>query len=155
MHFLRSRHPRQRRRLSSAVRRRIKIGSVVGPLLLPAGFLAAIALAPTAAARIPGEDTSILCSNERQYVDDLAAIGITPTTTARDLANAGSKICGYLMNEFHSYPLPSAAAGLKNGAAAQLVRQNPSITWEQANGWVQAAIDNMCPDSATGMYFQQ
>lgn len=111
-------------------------------------------LASPAMACGAGEDINILCPNEQRYLDELAAIGITPKTTPRELANTGSKICGYLINAYLQHPSPTAGGGLKNGVASTMLTGNPEITWDQAQEWVQAAVDNMCRDDWTGMHLQ-
>ena len=124
---------------------------LIAPALLAVGM--ATALAPTAMACGPGEDINTLCSTEQQFLNDLAAIGIKPTSTPKELATTAQMICGVLINGFKEYPGPDAGAGIKNRAASDLRRGNPTITWEQAQGWVQAAVNNVCPDRITGMHY--
>jgi hypothetical protein len=69
------------------------------------------------------------------------------------LADTGHTICNGLGAGFQTNPTPVAADGIKNAVASDLRRGNPSFTFEQTMGWVQAAIDNICPNNITGWYF--
>lgn len=102
----------------------------------------------------PGKDINILCPNEQTYINTLAALGITPKTTPRNLVNSGNQFCGHLVDAAHRYPSPNAGPGIKDGLASMIMRNNQGFTWAQARGWVQAAIDNLCPDRITGMHYQ-
>ena len=116
-----------------------------------AGPAIGVTTAPQATACGPGEDVSVLCPNQKRYIDQLASIGITPTTSLRALSNAGNQTCGALIQARHANPSPAAAPGIKDGVAGMLRHGNSSLTEAQADGWVQAAVDNLCPDSATGL----
>lgn len=59
-------------------------------------FLVPIVSAPAAWACVPGESPEILCSNEQQFINALAAEGVTPTRGARALVNLGWMVCGDL-----------------------------------------------------------
>ncbi len=95
-----------------------------------------------------------LNSIEQSYLADLAAIQIRPTATAKKLAESGGVYCGHLMEMYQRYPGPMAAQGVKDGLASRIIAGNPGLAWNQAVGWVQAAVDNFCPDRVTGMYYQ-
>ncbi len=101
----------------------------------------------------PAQAPGVLCSNEQAYINRLAALGITPKTTPRNLVSSGQKFCGYLINAGHDQPSPSAGPGIK-GRLASMIVENNGFTREQASGWVQASVDNLCPDSVTGLHFQ-
>lgn len=120
--------------------------------LVSAGL--SIETAPRALACIPGEDINILCSNEQNYINALAALGITPKSTPKNLVNSGHQFCGHLVDAAHRYPSQDAGPGIKDGLASMIMRNNRGFTWAQARGWVQAAVDNLCPDSSTGAHYQ-
>lgn len=122
--------------------------------LIASGLGIGTGFAPTANACGPGGDLNVLCPMEQKYVDDLAAIGINPKSRPRELANTGSVFCGYLINAYRQYPGQAAAQGVKDNLASTIVANNPELSWQQAQGWVQAAVNNMCTDAMTGMHYQ-
>lgn len=110
---------------------------------------------PSAAGLPPAPgDPGQLNSIEQKYLADLAAIQIHPTSTAEKLAGTGNIFCGHLIDAYRRYPGPAAARGVKDGLASTIIAGNPGLTWDQAVGWVQAAVNSFCPDRITGMYYQ-
>jgi hypothetical protein len=109
---------------------------------------------PPAAGPPATSDPAQLSPAEQQYINDLAVVGIQPTSTAKNLANTGRTICEYLAEAYTQYPYPTAGPGLKDGAASMLRNGNSNLTWPQAHATVQAAVNNLCPDHVTGMHFQ-
>jgi hypothetical protein len=124
----------------------VYMGLVEGQSRLPSK-----AAAPPSVASNP---VNVSPAAEQQFINDLAAIEITPTSTPKNLANTGSTICEYLTDAYRQTGSSMAGPGLKNGAASELRRGNSTITWEQAQAWVQAAVDDTCPDRVTGMHLQ-
>ncbi len=109
---------------------------------------------PPATASPATSDTEQLGPAELQYIDDLKAIGIQPTSTVKTLAQTGPTICQNLMDAYRQNGSSLAGPGLKNAAASGMRRGNPNLSWEGAQGWVQIAVNNFCPDRVTGMRLQ-
>ena len=91
--------------------------------------------APKAWACVPGESVEILCSNEQQFVNALAAQGITPTAKgARALVNMGWAVCGDLSNG-RSFDVEWN----------RIYASNPGLNPSQSQAFVNAATANLCP----------
>lgn len=91
---------------------------------------------------------------EQRYINDLATIGVHPTSTVKALAETGPKICELVTDAYRRNGSPMAGIGIKNSAASGLKSGSHNLSWEAAQAWVQAAIDHFCPDSQTGMHLQ-
>lgn len=91
----------------------------------------------------PRSDNGPLTAVDQQYLRDLDAIGIEPSSSPKKLAQTGPTICQDLRDRFHVdfAPLPDR----KRDVASEVRRGNPTITWADAQAWVQVAVNNFCP----------
>lgn len=103
--------------------------------VLPVG--AVIAAAP-AYACTADDDVNVLCSNEQAFINDLAAVGVTPTQTPRIMVNRGQGLCGQL------------ASGASRSYVVQLVYASAAMSLDQARAIVAAAENHLCYFNSTG-----
>jgi hypothetical protein len=96
---------------------------------LPVG---AIVAAAPAHACTPDDDVNILCANEQAFVDELAAVGVTPTGTPRRMVNQGQTICGQLFS------------GASRSYVVQKVYGGAAMHLYQAEAIVSAAEQHLC-----------
>jgi hypothetical protein len=129
------RHGEGRRRQSESLSARFVLGLVM-PLSLAILGCLGLTWAPPAHACVPGEDVNILCANEQQLVNELAAAGLTPAQGPRQTLGLTWKICGDLWN------------GEPYDVAVQKVYRDNRINLAQAQAIVAATVRNLCPYTA-------
>lgn len=95
--------------------------------------LGAVIAASPAHACTDSDDVNTLCSNEQQFVDDLAAVGIVPTETPRIMVNRGQLVCGQL------------ASNIPRSVVVQKVYGSAAMRLNQAEAIVTAAQQHLCP----------
>jgi hypothetical protein len=80
--------------------------------------------------------TPDLCSNEQEFIDQLAAAGIEPTRSAVDLSSLGWKICGDLFlgrtQEFEANRVYAHNTGLGGDGARTVVRTAVAVLCPEA-----------------------
>lgn len=108
---------------------------------------------PAAESSVPS-NSDRLTPAEQNYINDLKALGIRPTSSLKNLAQTGPAICQNLMEAYRQNGSALAGPGIKNGGASAMRRSNPNLSWDGAQGWVQSAVNNFCPDRLTGMHLQ-
>ena len=101
-------------------------------------FALGIALAVGISSVLGGTSVSqaspTLTPNEQQFVNDLATIGITPTSGLRGLVGLGYYFCSELSNG-------KTLEYMQNRAYAEITGSTPG----QANAALDSAIKNLCP----------
>ncbi|MBE1552253.1 hypothetical protein GGC64_006340 [Mycobacterium sp. OAS707] len=111
--------------------------ALLTPLVtMPVGALIA---APLAHACTDSDDVNTLCVNEQAFVNDLAAVGITPTDSPRVMVNRGQTLCGQL------------ASGTSRSVVIQRVYGGTPMSIDQARAIVAAAENHLCNFAAVGI----
>ena len=117
--------------------------NLAGAFLVGALAVAGLAYAPApkAWACSFNESSDILCSNEQQFVNDLAAQGINATQSSRGLANLGWQICGDLNQGRSQYV-----------EANRVYAYNTGLGRDGSRTVVAVAVANPCPYAAGPHY---
>ena len=117
--------------------------NLAGAFLVGALAVAGLAYGPVPKAWACGvnESPDILCSNEQQFVNDLAARGINPTQPPRGLATLGWKVCGDLYR-----------GRSQDVEANRVYAYNPDLRNDGARAVVTVAVADLCPEAAGPHY---
>jgi hypothetical protein len=97
--------------------------------------------APTAWACGVNESPDLLCSNEQQFVNDLAAHGISSTQSPRRIANLGWQICG----DIQQGRSPDVEAN-------RVYAYNTDLGGDGAHTVVTVAVADLCPQASAPHY---